>query len=156
MSRIQYYGDYIVGTATNWQTFAGEFDLDTQSLIPIARKSVTQTAQGDWLYLVELWDTDFHEVLRAWKCGLLPLKQWQASQLGQPFIQIRAKDGSRLFDDNGTLVGTGKKALPWVFTLAPAMPDDLTENQIKQYIQANGLKDKLKALFDAYEVEIIE
>lgn len=151
--RRRLYGEYMVGKAADWQTFATEFGLDVQTIMPLARKSITQTSQGDWLYLVELWDTDFHEVLRAWKTGLLPLKQWQASQLGQPFVQLRDKAGNRLMDDSETLVGTGKNLLPWIFAMTPQMPDDLTEQQIKTYVVQNNLKDKLKALFDAFEYD---
>lgn len=153
---MKYYGEYLIGTQSSWQLFATEFGIDVQGeLLPKARRSTQQTTQGEWFYLIELWNTDFHMVLRAWKLGLLPFKQWQAQQLGAPIANIKGKDGLPLIENGNIISGRESAILPWVYALEPTMPDDLTPAEILSFIQANNTKNKLIALFNAFEIEEI-
>lgn len=154
MKNLKYYGDYLVGTQSSWVAFANEFGLDVQNdLLPLSRKSASQTTGGEWLYLIELWNNDFHMIVRAWKHGLVPLKQWQARQLGGPIANITGSDGQPIISVGNIIPGREEAAMQWVFSLEPQMPDDLTPAQTLSYISSNNTKQKLIELFNAYEVE---
>ena len=150
---MKYYGSYIVGMQSHWIAMAAKLGVAVATLMPHARRSVTQVA-GEWLWLIELWDLPFYMEYWGWKNGLYPLKQYQAAQLGIAFLQIRDSKGERILTDTGA-IATGKQdaAIVWARTLAPAMPIELTRAQELTYIQTNNITNKIKALFDAFEYE---
>jgi len=151
----KYYGDYIVGTQAAWIAFATKTGFNVTSLMNVARRSVTQVS-GNWLWLVEVWDLNFSQLLWCWKNNLYPLKQYQARQLGTKFMYIADKDGNRILNDDLTVVtGMADEAIEWCRVFAPEMAWNLTQAQELAYIQKNNIKAKLQAMFDAFEVEII-
>ena len=153
---MKYYGDYLVGKQSDWQAFATEFGLVIADLMAVARQSTLKVQPADeWLWLVELWDTDFHQIVRAWKHGILPMKQWQASQMGSPIANIKGKDGLPIIAGGNIIADREAALLQWAYLLEPTMPDDLTPAQIITFITANNTKEKLIALFDAFEYEEI-
>lgn len=77
MQTLRYYGDYILGSEVQWETFCLNFSLDWLELKAKARKSVI----GE-IYLVELWNTNLRKLMRAKELGMVLLKQYQAAQLG--------------------------------------------------------------------------
>jgi hypothetical protein len=134
---------------------ATELGVDVQTLLPRARRSV-EKVNGEYLWLVEMWDLTFAEEYWAWKAGLYPLKQFQAAQLGSPFLQVRDRKGERILTNAGAIVsGKERAAIQWCRTLDPDMPLTLTIQQALQYIQTNQTNLKIKALFDAFEAEPI-
>jgi len=106
MSRLlKYYGDYIIGKESNWETFCAKYDLDWETeLKPTARKGVNQFESDD-VYLVELNQTDERMLYVASKeTGLFALKQHLSSQLGIDSIyNLKDKSGDVIFVyDGGT------------------------------------------------------
>lgn len=131
----KYYGNYLVGLQSHWVAFAAMMGIDVQTLMPHARRSINQVA-GEYIWLLELWDLTFAEEKWAYDNGIYPLRQFQASQLGIPFNQVRGKDGQRILTDQGALIpGREKQAILWGRTLHPAMPWGQTNAQLLQYMQ---------------------
>jgi hypothetical protein len=155
MSYKSYYGDYIIGTQTAWQVFATKTGFNLQSLMDVARRSTYQV-NGNYLWLVEVWDLNFSQLLWCWKNNLYPLKQYQARQLGMKFKDIEDKRGERILTDALAIVeGKEQEAIEWCRVFAPDMSFTLTQAQELQYIATNNIKQKLQALFDAFEQPII-
>lgn len=96
---LKYYGDYVIGKESNWQSFCTKFELDwTNELKPTARKGVSQFETED-VYLIELVQTDERMLYIASKeTGLFVLKQHLVSQLGIDSIyKLRDKKGNGIF-----------------------------------------------------------
>lgn len=147
----RYLGAYLVGKQSDWQSFATEMGFTVQSLIDRARRSNAQVA-GEYLWLVEVWDLTFSDLLWAWKNNLYPLIQYQAAQLGAPFTEIRGRNGGKILNTQGVIITEMRReAIVWCRALAPDMAHTLTQAQALTYINTNNIDDKLKALFDAFE-----
>lgn len=157
MSDKRYYGDYIVGTQTAWQAFATKTGINLQNYMDVARRSTIEAQPANvYLYLVEVWDLNFSQLLWAWKNNLYPLKQYQARQLGMKFKDIQDKNGERILTDALAIVaGKEQEAIEWGRVFAPDMSFTLTQAQELQYINNNGIKDKLQAMFNAFESIVI-
>lgn len=83
---MKYYGDYILGTEVQWQTFCQNFNMNWNEVKLNARI-------GTDLFLVELFDTNFRKLARAYELGMVCLKQYQASQLGKDLTEFESDDG---------------------------------------------------------------
>lgn len=155
---MKYYGNYLVGKQSDWVSFANEMGFDINNLISKARRSTYQVPViNEYLWLVEVWDLSFSDEYWCWKSGLYPLRQFQAQQLGTPFLNIRDKNNERILDDNGSIVsGKEKGAIEWCRTIIPNMEYNLTQTQALQYIVTNNIQNKLKFLFDAFENEPLD
>lgn len=145
-------GDYLIGKQSDWLTFAAKTGFTVKNLMDKAKRSINKVG-GEWLWMVELWDLTFSEMLWAWGNRMILLKEYQALQLGRDVKLIEDANGERLLDNSYNIVsGKEDEIITWCRIFEPTMPFGLSQSEELTYITDNNVKNKIKILFDAFKI----